>query len=169
MRRSLIVILLSSTAFGIASWGSARPISGSAALAGGASQSDGLSTQEFNDRVEARLKQRLGSRASEPAAVFKNLKIDWLKDEPADNFLGIMNGGYARALGVRCTHCHVKDDFASDDLRPKRVAREMAVMHHGINQQLARMEHLEDPPEDRFINCATCHRGRVDPHDPPAR
>jgi hypothetical protein len=169
VRRSLIVIVVSSTAFSIASSG-ARSISGSSSFAGRSSQSGGLSTQEFNDRVEARLKQRLGTRASEPAsAVFKNLKIDWLKDEPADNFLGIMNGGYARALGVRCTHCHVEDDFASDDLRPKRVAREMAVMHYGINQQLARMEHLEDPPQDRFINCATCHRGRVDPHDPPAR
>jgi len=101
--------------------------------------------------------------------LFKSLKIDWLKDEPADSFLGIMNGGYAKALGVRCTHCHVEDDFASDDLRPKRAAREMATMHHGINQQLGRMENLEGSPQDRFINCATCHRGRVDPHHPSAR
>ena len=78
--------------------------------------------------------------------MFKNIKIEWLKDVPAGDFLGIMNGGYAKALGVRCTHCHVEDDFASDDLRPKRAAREMAVMHHGINQQLARMEHLEGTP-----------------------
>jgi hypothetical protein len=169
VRRPLVVVLLASTAFGIALIG-ARSISGSAPAAGGLSQADGLSTQEFNDRVEARLKRRLGARQSEPAsAVFKNLEIDWLKDVPADNFLGIMNGGYAKALGVRCTHCHVEDDFASDDLRPKRAAREMATMHYGINQQLGRMENLEGSPQDRFINCATCHRGRVDPHDPPVR
>ena len=142
MRRPLIVILLSSAALSIA-FHASRSISGSSAAAGASSQ-DSLSTQEFNDRVEARLKQRLGARESEPAsAVFKNIKIEWLKDVPAGDFLGIMNGGYAKALGVRCTHCHVEDDFASDDLRPKRAAREMAVMHHGINQQLARMEHLE--------------------------
>ena len=170
MRRPLIVIVLSSTAFSIASFG-ARSISGSShslpavrpSLTGSRRRSSTIASRRGSSSgwVHA---------ASEPAsAVFKNLKIDWLKDEPADNFLGIMNGGYAKALGVRCTHCHVEDDFASDDLRPKRAAREMAVMHHGINQQLARMEHLEGPPQDRFINCATCHRGRVDPHDPPAR
>jgi hypothetical protein len=168
VRRPLIVILLSSAALSMA-FHAAQSISGSPAAAGASSQ-DSLSTQEFNDRVQARLKQRLGARESEPAsAVFKNIKIEWLEDVPAGDFLGIMNGGYARALGVRCTHCHVEDDFASDDLRPKRAAREMAVMHYGINQQLAKMEYLEGTPQDRFINCATCHRGRVDPHDPPAR
>jgi len=167
--RPLIVIVLASTAFGSALVGT-RSISGSPLAADVLSQSDGLSTQEFNDRVEARLKRQLGARQSEPAsAVFKNLKIDWLKDQPADNFLGIMNGGYAKALGVRCTHCHVDDDFASDDLRPKRAAREMATMHHDINQQLGRMKNLEGSPQDRFINCATCHRGRLDLHEPPAR
>ena len=169
MRRSLIVLTFSTTALSIALLG-ARAISTPSLATAGSSQSDALSTQEFNDRVEARLKQRLGARASEPAAaVFENVKIDWLKDVPAGDFLGIMNGGYAKALGVRCTHCHMEDDFASDDLRPKRAAREMAVMHYGINQELARMKHLEGTPDERFINCATCHRGRIDPHDPPAR
>jgi len=167
--RPLIVIVLSSTVLSLAFLG-ARLVSDSSPVAGASSQSESLSTQEFNDRVAARLKQRLGAREAEPAsAVFKNITIDWLKDVPAGDFLGIMNGGYAKALGVRCTHCHLEDDFASDDLRPKRAAREMAVMHHGINQQLARMEHLEGPAQERFINCATCHRGRIDPHDIPAR
>lgn len=169
MHRALIVIALSTLVLGIALSG-ARLTSGSSLELRGSSQAEASSTQAFNDRAEARLKQRLGARASEPAsAVFENITIDWLKDVPAGDLLGIMNRGYAKALGVRCTHCHVEDDFASDDLRPKRAAREMAVMHHDINQQLARMKHVEAPPEDRFINCATCHRGRIDPHDPPAR
>ena len=37
-----------------------------------------------------------------------------------------MNYGYSRALGVSCMHCHVEQDFASDEKRPKRAAREMA-------------------------------------------
>jgi Photosynthetic reaction centre cytochrome C subunit len=169
VRRSLIVSLLAAPILSIALSGGPG-IAGSSSATNGSSQAGEPSTQQFNDRVVQRLKERLGARGSEPAsAVFKNIEIDWLKDVPAGDFLGIMNGGYARALGVRCTHCHMDDDFASDDLRPKRAAREMAVMHRGINQQLARMKHLEGSPQDRFINCATCHRGRIDPRDPPAR
>ena len=77
-----------------------------------------------------------------------------------------MNGGYARALGVRCTHCHDERDFSSDEKRPKRAAREMAAMHWTINQTLAKMKNLTAAPDERFINCATCHRGKTDPHDP---
>ena len=75
-----------------------------------------------------------------------------------------MNTGYAKALGVTCSHCHDVGDFASDDKRPKRAAREMAGMHFGINQQLLKMENLAtQPPERRFINCMTCHRGQIKP------
>lgn len=127
-------------------------------------------TQEFNDRLEHEIVERLGPRVSEPASVvFKNVELDWLGQTPAGDFVGIMNRGYARALGVKCTHCHIENDFASDELRPKRAAREMAAMHRDINQRLARMANLEGSPEDRFINCATCHRGRLDPRDAHAR
>lgn len=79
-----------------------------------------------------------------------------------------MNVGYAKALGVTCEHCHTTRNFASDEKRPKRAAREMAAMHFGVNQQLLRMESLAtQPPERRFINCMTCHRGMVNPNSPP--
>jgi formate-dependent nitrite reductase cytochrome c552 subunit len=87
----------------------------------------------------------------------------WLKTIPADLFLRIMNGGYSRALGVSCTHCHVEEDFSSDEKRPKRAAREMARMHRMINEQLQKMENLERPADERSINCSTCHRGAVSP------
>jgi len=76
-----------------------------------------------------------------------------------------MNLGYSRALGVKCTHCHVKTDFSKDDKRPKRAAREMALMHFSINQQLAKMENLEPNPQGHFINCSTCHCGSVKPKE----
>ena len=42
----------------------------------------------------------------------------------------------------------------------------MARMHFGINQQLLKMENLAtQPPENRYINCMTCHRGSVLPKD----
>ena len=123
------------------------------------------SNQELNDRVERDLAERLAGRGDEPAGqVFKNVQIDWLKTVPARRFLVIMNFGYSRALGVTCAHCHVEQDFSSDDKRPKRAAREMAVMHHGINSQLRNMKNLDLPPDDRNINCFTCHRGKINPN-----
>jgi hypothetical protein len=110
------------------------------------------------------LSDRIKGRENDPAEqVFENIQIPWLKTVPAGLFLRIMNGGYSRALGVSCTHCHVEQDFSSDARRQKRAAREMAKMHRMINEQLEKMEHLEAPATERSINCATCHRGAVSP------
>ena len=121
--------------------------------------------QEANDRQAKEITDRIAGHETEPAEkVFKNIQIPWLKNVPAGRFVNIMNFGYSRALGVACSHCHVTSDFASDDKRPKRAAREMAVMHHAINEQLLKMENLKDEGNQRYINCSTCHRGNVDPH-----
>jgi hypothetical protein len=120
--------------------------------------------QEMNNGYVQQLSQKIAGQENEPAEkVFKNIRIEWFKNVPAGRFLRIMNGGYSRALGVACTHCHVVPDFASDDRRPKRAAREMAVMHKMINDQLGKMQNLELKPEERFINCSTCHRGAINP------
>ena len=79
-------------------------------------------------------------------------------------------GGYARALGVRCEHCHVEEevngveraDFAADDKAPKRVAREMMRMVASINAQLDSVPELAGPRVR--VQCMTCHRGAARPH-----
>jgi hypothetical protein len=120
--------------------------------------------QEINDRFVQQFSQKIAGRETEPAGkVFKNIQLEGLKSVPAGRLLLIMNRGYSRALGVSCTHCHVEQDFASDDKRPKRAAREIAVMHRMINDQLVKMQNLELKPEARFINCSTCHRGAINP------
>ena len=120
--------------------------------------------QEINDRYAAQILARIAGHENEPAEkVFKNIQLPMLKNAPAKRFLLIMNLGYSRALGVACTHCHVEQDFASDDKRPKAAAREMAVMHKMINDQLQKMQHLDLKPEARFLNCSTCHRGAINP------
>jgi hypothetical protein len=121
-------------------------------------------TQEVNDRYANQIIKRIAGREREPAEkVFKNIQLPWFKTVPAADLIEIMNGGYARALGVTCTHCHVEQDFASDTKRPKRAGREMAVMHWEINKKLEKMQNLVDKPQERYINCATCHRGAIDP------
>jgi hypothetical protein len=120
------------------------------------------SVQETNDAFVQKILKQIEGHEQEPAEkVFKNVQI--MKAAPAARFLNIMNLGYSRALGVTCTYCHLEQDFSSDDKRPKRAAREMAAMHRGINEQLAKMENLEPNPQGHFINCSTCHRGAVDP------
>lgn len=130
-----------------------------------ANPSQGNPNQETNDRYGAQILARLAGHENEPAEkVFKNIQLPMLKNTPAKRFLLIMNLGYSRALGVACSHCHVEQDFASDDKRPKRAAREMALMHKMINDQLQKMQNLDLKPEERFVNCSTCHRGAINPN-----
>lgn len=112
-------------------------------------------------------KQIAGHEQDPSGQVFKNIQVDSLKKVPAGRLLLIMNEGYSRALGVNCKHCHVEDDFSNDDKRHKRCARDMALMHFSINQQLLKMKNLEPNPKGHFINCATCHRGQIDPMTQP--
>ena len=122
--------------------------------------------QEINDRLVQKISKQIAGQEQEPAAqVFKNIQLDVFKKTPASRLLLIMNLGYSRALGVNCTHCHVEEDFSKDDKRPKRAAREMALMHFSINQQLAKMRELDPNPQGHFINCSTCHRGSVKPKE----
>src|ERR1700741_3928281 len=68
------------------------------------------------------------------APPYKNLQI-FPKDITQQELVGNMKG-FAQALGVRCTHCHVGTDgqplstfdFASDAKPTKAVARRMLAM-----------------------------------------
>ena len=158
MRIAGFLLLLVAAGFGTVA-GQQTPPPKPAAQAPAPSVAD---RQEVNDRFVKQLSEQIAGKENQPAEqVFKN--IQGLKGVPAGRLLSIMNRGFSRALGVSCTHCHVEQDFASDDKRPKRAAREMMAMHRTINEQLKKMENLEKDPEKRGINCSTCHRGAVDP------
>lgn len=91
------------------------------------------------------------------------------KDTPVREVVAMMRG-WTGALGVRCTHCHVGEDarplntydFASDEKRPKQVARVMLQMANAINT-----EHLSEVPAGSAptlrVGCETCHRGVARP------
>lgn len=97
-----------------------------------------------------------------------------LKVLPADMPLRAVRdtmGYFARALGVRCSHCHVEreggpngstPDFAADDKPQKEVARQMMRMTTAINgEYLARLASRSEPRV--VVGCATCHRGLAEP------
>jgi hypothetical protein len=103
-----------------------------------------------------------------PPEKLKNLKV-FPQDIPVRALIDTM-AGFTRALGVRCTFCHVGEegkplatyDFVSDDKHPKQVTREMLGMVAAINGSLlGKLEHRHEPRIT--VTCATCHRGVSEP------
>ncbi len=109
----------------------------------------------------AELRKKISGQETKPAEqVFKNIQL--LKGMPADRVLRIMELGYARSLGVNCTHCHVVEQWEKDDKPTKQIAREMAAMMAAINNDhLKNIKNLKS--ERPVINCTTCHRGQTKP------
>ncbi len=66
---------------------------------------------------------------------FTNLQV-WPKDTSRAVIMQFMNA-FGDSLGITCDYCHVqrdgKFDFASDDKREKRVARQMILLRDSIN------------------------------------
>lgn len=85
---------------------------------------------------------------------------------------------FSASLGVRCTHCHVRNNdekkdfnFASDDNKNKLIARSMYKMMNKINKKYFKEDnekHAENMiPE---VSCYSCHHGQEEPENkPPAR
>ena len=109
----------------------------------------------------AELRKSIAGKEQAPAeTVFKNIQL--FKGMPAGRVLRIMELGYARSLGVTCTHCHIPGAWEKDDKPTKQVAREMAGMVTAINtQHLKQIKNLKS--EQPAVNCTTCHRGQTKP------
>src|SRR5256885_13704084 len=112
--------------------------------------------------------RRIAAQGRFPPDSFTNLKV-LPKNIDQRTLIATMRG-FALALGVRCTYCHVGREgapldslsFASDDKRAKRAARVMMDMVKHINE-----EHLADVPERPephvVVKCETCHHGVARP------
>jgi Photosynthetic reaction centre cytochrome C subunit/Tetratricopeptide repeat len=89
-----------------------------------------------------------------------NLQI-YPKETPRPEIIATMQG-FAQALGVQCTHCHVGEaprfDFAADTKPAKNIARKMILMSREIT---AKLPDVTGKPaaEVTRMRCATCHRG----------
>ena len=107
------------------------------------------------------LRKSIAGKEQAPAeTVFKNIQI--FKGMPAGRVLRIMELGYARSLGVTCTHCHIPGAWEKDDKPTKQVARDMVAMVNTINSQhLKQIKNLKS--ESPTVNCTTCHRGQTKP------
>lgn len=107
------------------------------------------------------------------AAQWPPQKIENIKVLPPDIALRPLvdtMAGFTRALGVRCTFCHVGSEgadlgtynFVTDSLSTKRTAREMMRMVLAINQDyVSKVPDRSTPPI--VVTCASCHRGIAQP------
>lgn len=107
-------------------------------------------------------------RAQTPTEEFTNLLV--LPNEIAPDDLREIMRSYTRALGVRCTYCHVGErgkphqhgDFAKDDKPTKTTAREMMRMTNDLNQKYLAALSSRSEPSIR-VQCVTCHHGVTEP------
>ena len=114
------------------------------------------------------------SASPAPAGDHENLQVlpkDIGRGQLGNLMLDFLSGlGLPRRAGEGCLHCHVgvagsdRDqwDYASDAKPAKLKARQMLAMVQAINGT-----HLKDfpgrSPTVQEVNCATCHRGRLNP------
>ena len=111
----------------------------------------------------AKLREQIKGKEQLPASeVFRNIQTPMLKQRPAAQLLAVMEFGYARSLGVTCTHCHVPDKWETEDKPQKQIAREMSAMVAALNNTtLKGIKNLKSASPT--VNCTTCHRGEVKP------
>jgi Photosynthetic reaction centre cytochrome C subunit len=110
----------------------------------------------------ADLRKEIAGKENEPAGkVF--MDIDVMQNVTAGQLLAIMEKGYARSLGVTCTHCHIPGQWESNEKKEKEAARGMIRMNATINNELLPKVRGLDTDHKPLVNCTTCHRGQVRP------
>jgi hypothetical protein len=86
--------------------------------------------------------------------MFRN--IQKLRGVPAGRLPMIMNF-FSQSLGVKCSHCHVQDQWAKDDVPAKETARKMLSM---VTDVIHKYYGKGGP-----ISCSGCHQGKVKPEN----
>jgi len=106
------------------------------------------------------------ARAQTPPPM-TNLQV-WPKETPREQVIQTMRA-FNESLGVECNYCHVAGDFASDEKREKRVARQMILLRDAINVMLAAIVDKPagagptagagQPGAPIRVLCRDCHHG----------
>ena len=87
-----------------------------------------------------------------------NLKV--LPQDISNQDLRNIMQSFSSALGVHCEYCHYEEenDFASDGMATKQVARVMMKMRSNINETfLKEARSIKNDVVD--LNCVSCHHG----------
>ena len=94
-------------------------------------------------------------------AVFKNLRV--LDKNISQKDLKATMEGFTDQLGVKCTYCHILDEYEKDEFQHKRDARRMILLLQTMRAGKAKF--FKDGVKDSQINCGICHRGKPEPEE----
>lgn len=102
---------------------------------------------------------------------YQNLKV--LPKNTTKQQMDSIMRHFSLSLGVRCGFCHVRNeeqnkfDFAADDKRNKKVARQMFAMMKKINEKYFDEDEDENKNRIPVVSCYTCHNGKEHPQNIP--
>ena len=109
---------------------------------------------------------RVEASAEGESEGFRNLQV-LDKNITKDELKATMNG-FAEQLDVKCTYCHIPDEYWKDDKEHKLAAREMIKLVRYLREN--RDLYFPEEAKDELLTCWTCHRGsgEIEPFVPPA-
>jgi Photosynthetic reaction centre cytochrome C subunit len=99
----------------------------------------------------------------------------WAQEEEGFRNLQVLPAGIARAdlkatmegfadqLDVKCSFCHVPDQYHLDDKQNKQVARRMLRLVRYMRENAG--DYFKDGIAEERIDCWTCHRGKAEPDE----
>jgi photosynthetic reaction center cytochrome c subunit len=101
------------------------------------------------------------AQPARPARPLDNIKVlaGWSGGEVRDEMRRMSD-----AIGVKCDHCHVQGNFASDEKRAKHTGRRMLQLTMSLNAEYF-PTHQAGAGESKLgrITCYTCHQGAATP------
>ena len=105
----------------------------------------------------------------EEKPVYKNLKV--LSKSISEDNMDFVMESFGVQLGVNCLFCHpgrkngydLNIDYVSDELRNKRIAREMLRMTIKLNKKYFNTSLTGTMTTRGVIWCKTCHQGNPVP------
>lgn len=93
------------------------------------------------------------------AAEHKNLQV-LPRDISKDNLKKMMDG-FVEQLGVKCTFCHVQDQYEKDERPHKADARRMIRLVQDMKAR--RADYFGPRVKEAVLTCGLCHRGKSEP------
>jgi hypothetical protein len=89
----------------------------------------------------------------------KNLQV--LSKDIAEADLKKMMEGFTEQLGVKCTFCHIIDQYEKDERPHKADARRMIRLV--LDMRAKKADYFGPRVKEAVITCGVCHRGQAEP------